>query len=491
MKDIKFAAKTDVGRVRGNNEDTYIAKEIIKGELILLAAIDGMGGEEGGEVAAAIARDTIEAYVEKHSGESNRLSLIKEAVARANNAIVDDKEKEPKYDRMGCVATVGLIDVKEETMSVAHVGDSRLYRYSHGELIKVTHDHSLVGYQEEQGILSEEEAMHHPMRSTIERCLGAERHTADEKMFIEAGVYPLLSGELFLFCSDGLSDVITSAQIVAAIKAGNTPEKMCQNLIDSANEAGGKDNITVVIAKMPGVESPQYPSDAAVSPLPTAETPKKKPAAGKDIPRQRLPEEKQEDRDRDDYLRAPRHSHSHSTHSGRGSHRESHHSRRREGVSKKALIMFVAAALIIGLAGGFCVGMICGNHKLHEFKKELERQDEALKENIKERGDMDEMPDESETDLGIENDFEEEFYQEVRNGGMPGNDPEEYDRGLRPQDEGARQLQNNRRAGQLQTGGVGQSQKRGTAGRQPQTGEGRHNTGNPPETKQRNTGNTE
>lgn len=246
---ISYFGATDAGRIRSNNEDVFIAQTIWDERHFLLAAIDGMGGEEGGEIAAEIAKESIIKYLSEFQNDKV-LNLIKRAVADANNEIIRQKEVHPQYRRMGCVATAGIIDLDAQTLSIAHVGDSRLYRYSNGELSKLTHDHSLVGYQEEQGILTEEQAMKHPRRSVIERCLGNDNHLADDKSFIEASVFPLINGETFIFCSDGLCDVLTSTQIAECIQPNRTPEDECKVLIDKANEAGGKDNITVVIAQV-------------------------------------------------------------------------------------------------------------------------------------------------------------------------------------------------------------------------------------------------
>ncbi|MCM1319948.1 MAG: protein phosphatase 2C domain-containing protein [Muribaculaceae bacterium] len=263
---ISFFGATDIGRKRTNNEDAFIAQEIWDNEHILLVAIDGMGGEEGGEVAAEIARLTIVEYLERiHDGSP--LNLIKSAMAEANNAILHEKDTQPRYQRMGCVATAGIFDLKEQTLSIAHVGDSRLYRFSHDELTKLTHDHSLIGYQEEQGILTEEQAMHHPRRSVIERCLGAELHNPEDKHFIEAGIFPLANGETYIFCSDGLSDVLTSDQIKACLGRGRTPAAECKQLIDAANNAGGKDNITIIIAH---IGRPSSGKKGASRPIPAS-----------------------------------------------------------------------------------------------------------------------------------------------------------------------------------------------------------------------------
>lgn len=247
LLNVTYFGATDIGKVRTNNEDTFIAQSIWDDRHILLVVIDGMGGEEGGEVAADIARSSILRYLEEFQNDTI-LNLIKRAVADANNEIIRNKEAQPQYRRMGCVATAGIIDLDEKTLSIAHVGDSRLYRYSHGELIKLTHDHSLVGYQEEQGILTEEQAMKHPRRSVIERCLGSDTHLADDASFIEAAVFPLFDEETYLFCSDGLCDVLTSFEIENSLSPKLSPESECGKLIANANKAGGKDNITVVIA---------------------------------------------------------------------------------------------------------------------------------------------------------------------------------------------------------------------------------------------------
>lgn len=244
---ISFFGATDIGKVRTNNEDTFIAQQIWDDHHFLLVAIDGMGGEEGGEIAADIAKESIIKYLTDFQNDTD-LNLIKRAIADANNEIIRQKEFMPKYRRMGCVATAGIINVDSGTLSIAHVGDSRLYRYTNGELSKLTHDHSLVGYQEEQGILTEEQAMKHPRRSVIERCLGYENHYAEDNSFIEAGVFPLVDGEKFIFCSDGLCDMLMSNQIAECMSSGVSPKDECYDLINKANEAGGKDNITVVIA---------------------------------------------------------------------------------------------------------------------------------------------------------------------------------------------------------------------------------------------------
>lgn len=251
--DILYFGATDVGCVRTNNEDTLIAMQLWDLNHTLLVAIDGMGGEEGGEVAAEIARQTIVDFLSQHR-DGNILALLKQALTLANNNIIAKAEENPRLHRMGCVATAGIFALDDATLYVAHVGDSRLYRYSQGELTKLTHDHSLVGYQEEQGILTEEQAMHHPRRSVIERCLGGEIHNADDRGFIDGAMFPLVGGESYIFCSDGLCDMLTSAQIADCLGKSASAEQKCLTLIEAAKDAGGKDNITVIVADISGSE---------------------------------------------------------------------------------------------------------------------------------------------------------------------------------------------------------------------------------------------
>lgn len=241
--------ETNQGMVRTNNEDTYICQSIWDKNHILCAAIDGLGGYEGGEVAAEIARTTIIKHLEEFASKKTG-DLLKEAIIDANNEIIYQHKARPKIAQMGCVASVGLIDLTQGIITIAHIGDSRIYQFVNGELKKLTHDHSLVGYREEIGEMSEEDAMHHPQRNVIEKFLG-ERHlpfgTVD---YVEISVWPIIGDTQYLFCSDGLTDLITSAQISEVLSSGLSIEDKVSRLITIANDTGGKDNITVVIANV-------------------------------------------------------------------------------------------------------------------------------------------------------------------------------------------------------------------------------------------------
>ncbi|MBP1617258.1 MAG: serine/threonine protein phosphatase [Bacteroidetes bacterium] len=246
--DITFQGKTDLGKTRTNNEDSFVAKYIWDKKHVLAVAIDGVGGYEGGEVAAATAQQVVAEYLEKYpNGE--RLSLLKQAVAEANNKIVEERIKQPRYSSMSCVLTACLIELEKKQINMVHVGDSRLYEYHRGKLKKLSHDHSLVGYREEIGDITEDEAMNHPQRNIIGRDVGSAPHKADDNDFLEAKTFPLRPNSILLLCSDGLSDMLKSLEIVSVLERELSLVEKAGALIDFANEKGGKDNITVVLVE--------------------------------------------------------------------------------------------------------------------------------------------------------------------------------------------------------------------------------------------------
>lgn len=258
-----FYGATDTGRVRNNNEDNFIACEIRGGTHILLAAIDGIGGYEGGEVAARIARDVIVSFVNAHP-EGDCLEVLKQAVTEANNTIVAQKKQDSHRSNMGCVLSSAIISLSEKRLYMVHIGDSRLYRYSPcSGLTKLSHDHSLVGFREEIGMLTEDQAMKHPQRNIIERSLGDILHTPDDENYLDSGIFPIFGSTQFLLCSDGLSDMVYSADIAGVLSSDASAHEEVARLIDMANDAGGKDNITAVIAKLTVPEDASGNNDVA------------------------------------------------------------------------------------------------------------------------------------------------------------------------------------------------------------------------------------
>ncbi len=242
-----YYGETNLGIVRTNNEDTYICQLIWDNSHILCAAIDGLGGYEGGEIAAELARSTIIKHLEDFASKKIG-DLLKAALIDANNEIIRHHKSRPRVSQMGCVASVGVIDLEQGIISIAHVGDSRIYQFVNGELKKLTHDHSLVGYREETGELSEEDAMNHPKRNVIDKFLGEQHLSYDSEGYLEVSVWPITGETQYLFCSDGLTDLVSSIKISHILSSDITIEDKVKRLITEANNAGGKDNITVVIA---------------------------------------------------------------------------------------------------------------------------------------------------------------------------------------------------------------------------------------------------
>ncbi len=215
----------------------------------LLVVIDGVGGYAGGAEAAALAKESIMQYMAAPTGDT--LTMLREAVVYANNQIVKQRQQNPTLARMCCVLTVGVADVAARKMLYVHVGDTRLYRFRAGQLEKITHDHSLVGVREDANQLTEREAMTHPRRNEILRDVGSILHRLDDPDFLEWGETDLLPGDGVLLCSDGLTDMLTRAQVTDVLTQPLSAEEQTAELIRQANEHGGHDNITVVLAWFP------------------------------------------------------------------------------------------------------------------------------------------------------------------------------------------------------------------------------------------------
>lgn len=240
-----YSGSTDTGRVRQNNEDTFIAEPIMNNRYIAACAIDGVGGYEGGEVAAQIARDTILDYLRIPSGEV--LTMLREALSAANEKIVAQRQSSPRLADMACVVTLALADTENNKFYFAHVGDTRLYLFRDQTLVKITRDQSFVGFLEDSGRLTEEAAMSHPKRNEINKALGFDARIATQPDYIQTGESPFLPGDLLLLCSDGLTDMVDAKTMTSILLMPGSLNQKTAALIDAANNAGGKDNITVVL----------------------------------------------------------------------------------------------------------------------------------------------------------------------------------------------------------------------------------------------------
>jgi serine/threonine protein phosphatase PrpC len=249
---LSFAGASDPGRVRTNNEDAFH----MDGERGIFLVVDGIGGQNAGEKAAEIAVARVRARLERQTGTAEQ--RVREAIAMANNEILRASRDNPEWEGMACVLTLAVLE--NGSAVVGHVGDSRLYHLRRGEIRKITHDHSPVGEREDRKELSEAEAMRHPRRNEVFRDVGSEPHEPDDSDFIEVTRIPFEADGALLLCSDGLSDLVPSADIRRIVEqnAGH-PEAAVQELIDAANRAGGKDNVSVIV-----VEGEQFAAPKAV-----------------------------------------------------------------------------------------------------------------------------------------------------------------------------------------------------------------------------------
>jgi serine/threonine protein phosphatase PrpC len=244
---------SDVGRQRSGNEDNYF----VQAPLFVLA--DGMGGAQAGEVASEIA---IEAFREAQpSDEGGLVSTIE----LANTRVHEEATAKPQYHGMGTTCTVAY--VADDEVVVAHVGDSRCYLLRDGELVRITRDHSLVGELVDRGRVTEEEALTHPQRSVITRAVGPEASVK-----VDAERIAARAGDVFLLCSDGLTDMIRDSDVARILKAADSLERVGRNLIAAANAAGGRDNITVILFRLEQVEPGSAPSSADASTQATSVT---------------------------------------------------------------------------------------------------------------------------------------------------------------------------------------------------------------------------
>jgi PPM family protein phosphatase len=223
--------RTDTGRQRRGNEDSAFARA----PLFVIA--DGMGGAQAGEVASKIAVEAFQGDLPEHGSPEERLTAV---VQTANRRIYDISRTEHERAGMGTTLTAMYVDGAE--LAVAHVGDSRAYLFRDGELELLTQDHTLVGELVKRGKLTEEQAAEHPQRSIITRALGI-----DADVEVDTWTYSGRAGDIVLLCSDGLTSMISEDQIADILAHESNLDTAAARLIDEANEAGGRDNITVIL----------------------------------------------------------------------------------------------------------------------------------------------------------------------------------------------------------------------------------------------------
>jgi protein phosphatase len=239
---IRTANQTDIGRVRMVNEDRAVVQENLNG-LVLAIVADGMGGHQAGDIASQMAVDIIYAELQtipQGSAIEERRSLLKAAVELANEKIFAFAAERESYHGMGTTVVAVLAD--EHSVVVAHIGDSRAYQINAQGIEQITEDHSLVNELVKSGQITREEASHHPRRNVLTRALGTEAG-------IEVDVRDLTwnEGDILLLCSDGLSSLVSRDQLLAIVNGDGLLESKAQRLVTEALEAGGDDNITLVL----------------------------------------------------------------------------------------------------------------------------------------------------------------------------------------------------------------------------------------------------
>jgi PPM family protein phosphatase len=234
---IEYGARSDQGLVRATNEDSFIADSQSK---IFLVA-DGMGGHAAGEIASQIAASTVNELLSKKSPESNMEEALYPAVREANTRVYETQRLKPEYRGMGSTLTV--LTIEDHCYFLAQVGDSRAYLLRKKTLSQLSRDHSLVWPLYEKGLITKEDLSRHPRKNLITRSIGT--HTEVE-VDLQSG--SILEGDVFLLCTDGLTDVLSDRDIQQILSnGGKNPQEIGEKLIQAANSGGGPDNITVVV----------------------------------------------------------------------------------------------------------------------------------------------------------------------------------------------------------------------------------------------------
>lgn len=238
---IAYFGKSDRGLKRSNNEDAFV----VRPDMGLCLVADGMGGAAAGEIASGIFVETTLEIFSKFEGQSEQetLEIVQKAFGWANERILNHVKENPQHQGMGCTAELAVFS--DESFVIGHMGDSRTYRFRAGALKQLTRDHSVVQDQVDKGLINPAEAKNHPMRNVILRAVGI-----NESLSLDLVRGKTLSGDLFLLCSDGLTDMIDDALIQDVLSSTMALPQKVEKLIDLANSAGGHDNITVVLSEV-------------------------------------------------------------------------------------------------------------------------------------------------------------------------------------------------------------------------------------------------
>jgi PPM family protein phosphatase len=250
------AFRTDTGRQRSANEDSFFVRAPI------FVVADGMGGAQAGEVASRAAADAFD----RDLPDAPLEKFLRETIEAANRAIHDLAREDPSRAGMGTTITAAIVDAANEEVSIGHVGDSRAYRLRGGRLERLTRDHSLVEEMRRKGQITDAQAEDHPQRSIITRALGPE---ADVEVDVQT--VPAAPGDVFLLCSDGLTTMIDEERIGRLLSNTPSMKDAVATLVDDANRAGGRDNITALAFRLVDAAAPQRAPEGATLIGPSAE----------------------------------------------------------------------------------------------------------------------------------------------------------------------------------------------------------------------------
>ena len=240
---MKAFGITDKGSVRWNNQDAFRFQLLSEGKTAVAVLCDGMGGASSGEIASALATEAYSAYVTEALKDRQDRSLTdigREAAAFANVQVYDRAIRDEACRGMG-TTLVSVLSEENET-AVINIGDSRCYWIADGLIQQITRDHSFVQDMVDKGLLTEGEARSHPRKNLITRAVGTDRGTRSDVFRID-----LQSGDRLLLCSDGLSNVLPEAEILATVQENAEPEAACRALLHLALERGAPDNVTVLL----------------------------------------------------------------------------------------------------------------------------------------------------------------------------------------------------------------------------------------------------
>jgi len=235
---IKAFGKTDIGIKRKVNEDTFMLDDVT------FLVTDGMGGEAGGDIASQIFKTTTEEIlsVAKKKAHGDTKQTIKNIFSESNKRILKCVKENSKLKGMGCTAE--LLILVEQNVFIGHIGDSRTYLLRNNKLHQLTHDHSLVQEQIDQGLITSSEAVDHSYKNVILKAVGAEKKISFD--LIKGSVIP---NDIFLLCTDGLTDMVNDTFIEKILNSNLELSEKTEKLIEAANLAGGHDNITIILVE--------------------------------------------------------------------------------------------------------------------------------------------------------------------------------------------------------------------------------------------------